>query len=98
MATNWLLKGEICINLGLQPVHFCFLNYIIIYQHLGKSGKSARDRDITGRIRQIYTPIEMETRQERDGRFGYKVGQDKSGTFSDQISVHLAHRAKCTEI
>ena len=22
---------------------------------------------------------------------------DKSGTFSDQISVHLAHRAKCTE-
>ena len=23
---------------------------------------------------------------------------DKSGTFSDQISVHLAHRAKCTEI
>ena len=39
----------------------------------------------------------------RDGRFGSKVGQkspkwDKSGTFSDQISVHLAHRAKCTEI
>ena len=34
----------------------------------------------------------------RDGRFGSKVGQigldlklDKSGTFSDQISVHLAH-------
>ena len=32
-----------------------------------------------------------------------KVGQigpkwDKSGAFSDQISVHLAHRAKCTEI
>ena len=31
----------------------------------------------------------------RDGRFGSKVGQidpkwDKSGTFSDQISVHLA--------
>ena len=23
---------------------------------------------------------------------------EKSGTFSDQISVHLAHRAKCTEI
>ena len=23
---------------------------------------------------------------------------DKSGTFSDQISVHLAHLAKCTEI
>ena len=23
---------------------------------------------------------------------------DKSGTFSDQISVHFAHRAKCTEI
>ena len=23
---------------------------------------------------------------------------DKSGTFSDQIPVHLAHRAKCTEI
>ena len=23
---------------------------------------------------------------------------DKSGTFSDQISGHLAHRAKCTEI
>ena len=43
----------------------------------------------------------------RDGRFGSTVGQiglepkwDKSGTFSDQISVglHLAHRAKCTEI
>ena len=39
----------------------------------------------------------------RDGRFGSKVGQigpkwDKSGTFSDQLSVHLAHRAKCTEI
>ena len=38
-----------------------------------------------------------------DGRFGYKVGQigpkwDKSGAFSDQISVHLAPRAKCTEI
>ena len=31
----------------------------------------------------------------RDGRFGFKVGQigpkwDKSGAFSDQISVHLA--------
>ena len=39
----------------------------------------------------------------RDGRFGSKVGQigpkwDKSGAFSDQISVHLAIRAKCTEI
>ena len=39
----------------------------------------------------------------RDGRFGSKVGQmcpkwDKSGAFSDQISVHLAPRAKCTEI
>ena len=39
----------------------------------------------------------------REGRFGSKVGQigpklDKSGTFSDHISVHLAHRAKCTEI
>ena len=34
-------------------------------------------------------------KQCRDGRFGFKVGQigpkwDKSGTFSDQISVHLA--------
>ena len=33
----------------------------------------------------------------RDGRFGSKVGQigpnwDKSGTFSDQISVHLAQK------
>ena len=54
--------------------------------------------------------------QGRDGRFGSKVGQigpkrDKSGAFSDQISVHLelrafsdqisvhlAPRAKCTEI
>ena len=41
--------------------------------------------------------------QTRDGRFGSKVGQigpkwDKSGAFSDQISVHLAPRAKCTEI
>ena len=31
----------------------------------------------------------------RDGRFGFKVGQigpkwDKSGAFSDEISVHLA--------
>ena len=39
----------------------------------------------------------------RDGRFGSKVGQigtkwDKSGAFSDQISVNLAPRAKCTEI
>ena len=39
----------------------------------------------------------------RDGRFGSKVGQicqkwDKSGAFSDQISVHLARGAKCTEI
>ena len=39
----------------------------------------------------------------RDGRLGSKVGQigpkwDKSGAFSDQISVHLAPRAKCTEI
>ena len=38
-----------------------------------------------------------------DGRFGSKVGQigpkwDKSGAFSDQISVHLARGAKCTEI
>ena len=38
-----------------------------------------------------------------DGRFGSKMGQigpkwDKSGAFSDQISVHLAPRAKCTEI
>ena len=35
--------------------------------------------------------------QSRDGRFGSKVGQigpklDKSGTFSDQISVHLARQ------
>ena len=35
-------------------------------------------------------------------RFGSKVGPigpkwDKSGAFSDQISVHLAPRAKCTE-
>ena len=29
-------------------------------------------------------------------RLGLKL--DKYGTFSDQISVHLAHRAKCTEI
>ena len=34
----------------------------------------------------------------RDGRYGSKVGQigpnwEKSGAFSDQISVHLAHRA-----
>ena len=41
--------------------------------------------------------------QPRDGRFGSKVGQigpkwDKSGAFSDQISVHLARGAKCTEI
>ena len=33
----------------------------------------------------------------RDGRFGSKVGQigpkwDKSGAFSDQISVHLARQ------
>ena len=39
----------------------------------------------------------------RDDRFGSKVGQlgpkwDKSGSFSDQISVHLARGAKCTEI
>ena len=39
----------------------------------------------------------------RDGRFGSKVGQigpkwDKFGAFSDQISVHLARGAKCTEI
>ena len=39
----------------------------------------------------------------RDGRFGSKVGQigpkwDKSEAFSDQIPVHLAPRAKCTEI
>ena len=39
----------------------------------------------------------------RDRRFGSKVGQigpkwDKSGTFSDQISVQLARGAKCTEI
>ena len=40
-----------------------------------------------------------------DGRFGSKVGQngppklDKSGTFSDQISVHFGAAApKCTEI
>ena len=35
----------------------------------------------------------------RDGRFGSKVGQiglkwDKSGTFSDQISVHLAQKSQ----
>ena len=38
-----------------------------------------------------------------DGMFGSKVDQigpkwDKSGAFSDQISVHLARGAKCTEI
>ena len=38
-----------------------------------------------------------------DGRFGSKVGQigpkwEKSGAFSDQISVYLAPRAKYTEI
>ena len=38
-----------------------------------------------------------------EGRFGSKVGQigpewDKSGAFLDQISVHLARGAKCTEI
>ena len=42
-------------------------------------------------------------RYTRDGRFGSKLGQigpkwDKSGSFSDQISVYLARRAKCTEI
>ena len=42
-------------------------------------------------------PAEMSSRpaNTRDGRFGSKVGQigpkwDKSGAFSDQISVHLA--------
>ena len=39
----------------------------------------------------------------RDARFGSKVGHIgpnwyKSGAFSDQISVHLARGAKCTEI
>ena len=35
----------------------------------------------------------------RGARFGSKwVRLDKAGTFSYQISVHLAHRAKCTEI
>ena len=39
----------------------------------------------------------------KDRRFGSKVGQigpkwDKSGAFSDQISVHLARGAKCAEI
>ena len=39
----------------------------------------------------------------RVGRFGSKVGHigakwDKSGAFSDQISVHLTWGAKCTEI
>ena len=38
-----------------------------------------------------------------DGRFGSKVGEirpkwEKSGAFSDQISVHLVRGAKCTEI
>ena len=37
----------------------------------------------------------LHSRVIRDGRFGSKVGQigpkwDKSGAFSDQISVHLA--------
>ena len=39
------------------------------------------------------------TTQHRDARFGFKVGQidpkrDKSGTFSDQISVHLARSSQ----
>ena len=41
--------------------------------------------------------------RDRDGSFGSKVGQigpiwDKSGTFSDQISVHFGAAPKCTEI
>ena len=48
-------------------------------------------------------PGQMTSGQSRDGRIGSKVGQigrkwDKSGAFSYQISVHLAPRAKCTEI
>ena len=52
----------------------------------------------------IYCPIIIiDCPRSRDGRFGSKVGQigpkwDKSGAFSDQISVHLAREAKCTEI
>ena len=39
------------------------------------------------------------TPQDRDGRFGSKVGQIRPqiGQIRD-FSVHLAHRAKCTEI
>ena len=43
----------------------------------------------------VYSSTGQNTPQSRDGRFGSKVGQigpkwDKSGAFSDQISVHLA--------
>ena len=55
-------------------------------------GVMIADKDITDKNAQC-----------RDGRFGSNVGQigpksDKSGSFSDQISVHLARGAKCTEI
>ena len=50
----------------------------------------------------VLTSIEM-LFHVRDGRFGSKVDQigpqiGQIRDFSDQISVHLAHRAKCTEI
>ena len=49
----------------------------------------AHNEDINTQIQTSIHPLG------RDGRFGSKVGQigpkwDKSGTFTDQISVHLA--------
>ena len=51
----------------------------------------------TKRSKVITYGVFMSSQQHRGGRFGSKVGQigrkwDKSGTFSDQISVHLVHR------
>ena len=54
-----------------------------------------RDSTVESREKIVSTRLRSFILITRDGRFGSKVGQigpkwDKSGAFSDQISVHLA--------
>ena len=68
-----------------------------------RKDRSARVRNSWNRRPTRYNRSQSHRVVSMDGRLGFKVGQigpkwDKFGAFSDQISVHLAPRAKCTEI
>ena len=64
---------------------------------------SSRNRNHVSTIHLVYLAISINLIKHKDVRFGPKVGQsgskwDKSGTFSDQISVHFDAAPECTEI